>query len=66
MNGQQVTLEEYVYNKKIEFLRITDSIKHVGTISFKRFQYPSSLDKRIQDKSKNDIEKVLMFFLKPE
>jgi len=59
MNGKQVTLEGYVYNKKIEVLGITDSIKHVGTISFKRFEYPSPLDKRIQDRMA-EIAKVFI------
>lgn len=59
MNGQQVTLEGYVYNNKIEVMGITDSIKHMGTISFKRFEYPSSLDKRIQDRMA-EITKVFI------
>lgn len=48
MSGQQVTLEGYVYNKKIKIIGITDSIMYPGTISFKRFEYPSSLPAGIQ------------------
>ncbi|MCE5328856.1 ATP-grasp domain-containing protein [bacterium] len=48
LNGRQVTLEGYVHNKKIEILGITDSIMYPGTISFKRFDYPSSLAIKIQ------------------
>lgn len=59
MNGQQVTLEGYVFNKKIEVLGITDSIMYVGTISFKRFEYPSYLDKSIQDRMA-EISKVFI------
>ena len=50
MSGQQVTLEGYVYNGKIEIMGITDSIMYPGTISFKRFEYPSSLPTRIQER----------------
>ena len=50
MSGQQVTLEGYVYNGKIEIIGITDSIMYPETISFKRFEYPSSLPTKIQKK----------------
>ena len=50
MTGQQVTLEGYVYNKKIEIMGVTDSIMYPGTISFKRFEYPSSLPTVIQER----------------
>ena len=50
MSGQQVTLEGYVYNRKIEIMGITDSIMYPGTISFKRFEYPSSLPTGIQER----------------
>ncbi len=50
MSGQQVTLEGYVYNGKIEIMGITDSIMYPGTISFKRFEYPSSLPAEIQER----------------
>lgn len=50
MSGQQVTLEGYVYNKKIEIMGITDSIMYPGTISFKKFEYPSSLPTGIQER----------------
>ena len=50
MTGQQVTLEGYVYNGKIEIMGITDSIMYPGTISFKRFEYPSSLPTGIQER----------------
>ncbi len=50
MTGQQVTLEGYVYNGKIEIMGITDSIMYPGTISFKRFEYPSSIPVKIQER----------------
>ncbi len=48
MTGQQSTLEGYVYKGKIEIMGITDSIMYPGTISFKRFEYPSSLPNGIK------------------
>ncbi|GAG29511.1 unnamed protein product, partial [marine sediment metagenome] len=59
MRGQQVTLEGYVYNKKIEILGITDSIMYSETISFKRFEYPSSMTAKIQERMA-EIAKVFI------
>lgn len=50
MSGQQVTLEGYAYDKKIEILGVTDSIMYPGTISFKRFEYPSSMAIETQER----------------
>lgn len=50
IEGQQVTLEGYAYNNEIRILGITDSIMYPGTISFKRFEYPSSIPEAIQKK----------------
>ncbi|MFC2159465.1 acetyl-CoA carboxylase biotin carboxylase subunit family protein [Actinomycetota bacterium] len=59
ISGQQVTLEGYVYNGKIEIMGITDSIMYPGTISFKRFEYPSSLPIGIQEK----MARIARFFI---
>ncbi len=59
ISGLQVTLEGYVYNKKIVIMGITDSIMHAETISFKRFEYPSSLAIEIQDRMA-EIAKVFI------
>lgn len=50
LKGVQTTLEGYVYNNSINILGVTDSIMFLGTISFKRFEYPSSLPQGIQDR----------------
>ncbi|MES0341147.1 MAG: ATP-grasp domain-containing protein [Candidatus Humimicrobiaceae bacterium] len=59
MSGQQVTLEGYVYNRKIEIMGITDSIMYPGTISFKRFEYPSYLPTEIQER----MARIARFFI---
>jgi hypothetical protein len=59
MSGQQVTLEGYVYNGKIEIMGVTDSIMYPGTISFKRFEYPSSLPTGIQER----MARIARFFI---
>ena len=48
LEGVQTTLEGYVYQGEIEVLGIVDSIMFPGTISFERFEYPSSLPHCIQ------------------
>ena len=59
MSGQQVTLEGYAYNGKIKIMGITDSIMYPGTISFKRFEFPSSIPSSIQ-KRMAGISKAFM------
>ncbi len=48
--GIQSTLEGYVYNGEISILGIVDSFMFPGTISFKRFEYPSSLPYSVQQR----------------
>lgn len=50
IDGKQITLEGFVYKKEISILGITDSIMYPGTISFKRFEYPTSLPAGIQER----------------
>lgn len=50
LQGQQVTLEGFVYQGKAEIIGIVDSIMYPGTFSFERFDYPSALPKSIQEK----------------
>ena len=59
LSGMEVTLEGYVYERKVTTIGVTDSIKYEGTNSFERFEYPSSLsDERLEELS--DIaERVL-------
>ena len=59
LEGQQVTLEGYVYNNKIEIMGIVDSIMFPNTICFKRFDYPSNLNKEIQNRMAEIAEKFI-------
>lgn len=50
LQGVQVTLEGHVYNNIVTVHGIVDSIMFPGTISFSRFEYPSSLPAGVQDR----------------
>jgi ATP-grasp domain len=41
--GDEVTLEGYVYAGSVTVIGVTDSVKYPGTNSFERFEYPSRL-----------------------
>lgn len=48
LQGYQVTIEGYVFKGICHIVGVTDSIMYQGTISFARFEYPSSLPEGIQ------------------
>ena len=48
MSGFQCTLDGYVYQGKVTVLGVVDSIRFANKVSFKRFQYPSTLPLKIQ------------------
>jgi biotin carboxylase len=48
LTGQQVTVEGFVFQGAVELIGIVDSIMYPGTISFQRFEYPSSLGQEVQ------------------
>ena len=48
LKGRQVTVEGYATGSSVEVLGIVDSVRHGGTRSFVRFDYPSSLSRRVQ------------------
>lgn len=48
LHGHQVTIEGYLYNGECYILGVTDSIMYPGTISFARFEFPSSLSEDVQ------------------
>jgi len=50
LHGEQCTIEGFVHNGEVTFLGVTDSIMFPGTISFKRFEYPSHLPQSVQDR----------------
>jgi biotin carboxylase len=43
LEGDEVTLEGYVFDGRMTAVGITDSVKYEGTNSFERFEYPSAL-----------------------
>jgi hypothetical protein len=59
MGGFQCTLEGYVYRGEVTVLGVVDSIRFPNKVSFKRFQYPSGLPRRAQDRMA-DIARRLM------
>lgn len=48
LEGAQVSLEGYARGGRVRTLGVIDSIMYPGTISFRRFQYPSSLPAEVQ------------------
>jgi len=50
LEGEQVTLEGFVYNHEVTIIGIVDSVMFPNSLSFARFQYPSNLPDHIQKK----------------
>jgi biotin carboxylase len=48
LEGAQASLEGYAFDGKVRVLGIVDSVMYPGTISFRRFEYPSRLDESVQ------------------
>ncbi|MFO7729536.1 MAG: D-alanine--D-alanine ligase [Spirochaetia bacterium] len=59
IGGRQCTLEGYVLNGWIESTGIVDSIRYENGISFFRYEYPSSLPYKIQERMIRITEKIL-------
>jgi hypothetical protein len=59
MTGGQVTVEGYVFEHQVEIIGITDSIMYPGTISFQRFEYPSSYPPEVQVEMENLARKII-------
>ncbi len=59
LSGVQVTLEGYIFEGTCTIMGITDSIMYPGTISFERFEYPSSLSPRIQEKMEDITRRLI-------
>lgn len=43
LEGDEVTLEGYVYGGRVTTIGVTDSVKYAGTNSFEYFEYPSRI-----------------------
>ncbi|HEY7819309.1 MAG TPA: ATP-grasp domain-containing protein, partial [Vicinamibacteria bacterium] len=48
LKGRQVTVEGYALDDEVEILGIVDTVRHPSTRSFVRFDYPSTLARRVQ------------------
>lgn len=59
LEGCQVSLEGYVFNGEVHVMGVLDAIVFPGTISFKRFQYPSSLSEDVQARMKDIAQRFL-------
>ena len=59
LTGFQVSLEGYAFGGKIHVMGILDAIMFPGTISFRRFQYPSSLSEDVQYRMKDIAQRFL-------
>ncbi len=59
LNGKQVTLEGFVTEDEVEVLGIVDSVKQPKTKSFVRFDYPSSLTRRVQARMEDIAARVV-------
>ena len=61
ISGKQVTIEAYCFHKEINIIGIVDSKMHQNKISFKRFDYPTALNKRIQNKIEEITRKIIRY-----
>jgi biotin carboxylase len=59
LEGDEVTLEGYVYRGEVITIGITDSVKYAGTNSFERFEYPTALPAERQAELRDIAERVL-------
>lgn len=59
LEGHQVSLEGYVFRGEVHVMGILDAIMFPGTISFKRFQYPSRLSDHVQERMKDISQRFL-------
>lgn len=53
LEGIQTTLEGWVCRGNVQFAGLVDSVMFPGTISFKRFEYPSALSETVQERMKD-------------
>ena len=59
LHGKQVTLEGFAVDGRIHCFGIVDSIMYPGTISFKRFEYPSTLPSHVQREMESISQKIM-------
>ncbi len=59
LTGHQVTLDGYAYRGRVVPLGVVDSVFFPGTLSFARFEYPSRLPPRVQERMGRIAERVI-------
>jgi biotin carboxylase len=59
LEGAQVSLEGYVFGGSVRTLGVIDSMMYPGTISFRRFQYPSGLPAEVQRRMSRIAETLM-------
>jgi hypothetical protein len=59
LEGWQVSLEGYVFAGEVHVMGVLDAIVFPGTISFKRFLYPSRLSEAVQARMKSIAQRFL-------
>lgn len=59
LEGEQVSLEGYVFRGRVRVLGIVDALMYPGTISFERFRYPSRLSEDVQHRMARIAESFL-------
>ncbi|SFP92201.1 ATP-grasp domain-containing protein [Nitrosomonas cryotolerans] len=59
ISGRQCTLEGYVYHGQVEIYGVIDSIREPNRSTFSRYQYPSHLPQRIQQRMISEAQKVM-------
>jgi hypothetical protein len=59
LGGHQVTLDGYAYRGQVMPLGVVDSIFFPGTLSFARFEYPSRLPPRVQERMGRIADRVI-------
>jgi biotin carboxylase len=60
LEGNQITIEGFVVNGKVQMIGVVDSIMYPNTISFEYFEYPSSLPVDVQKRIAIIAEKFIM------
>ncbi len=59
LTGHQVTLDGYAFQGRVVLLGIVDSIFFPGSLSFQRFEYPSRLPPRVQERMARIAERCI-------
>jgi len=62
VKGDQITVDGYVFGKKIVFFGITQAVMHSNGISFMRWDYPASFSYSFYQKIYDVVEKLICGF----